>query len=1160
MRETTTKATGELEPETRRRLAAPLSAYRSRDRLRRLVESGAGPILVIGLLLHALASVEQLLDPGLGLRGALGGTAALLLVLALARALAVLADEPDDLAVAWRLERAFPGRTLARLATAVEHAEGRLDPRADPELVAACARQAAEALADADPGGVVDWGRAGRLAGLAALVLAAAGLRFGPDPRGPLQLLARFLGPGLGIELPAPVRFEVEPGSTRVLAGTRFVARVRRIGERGGELVAIREGASGLTDRLALGAGQAAEADFGPVHEDFRYRFEAGPYRSSSHAVLVVTAPKPVEVSLRYEYPAYAGLPERRQRGGDLDVSAPRGSRVHLSVKASRPLASAGLRLVERDTGVETRIPGNLTAAGRSFTATLPVEISGTWQMLLEDRDGFADPAPPKHRLRAEGDPAPKVFVLDPGKDLERAPGPGPRLPVALHATDNFGVAELVLEWTVTQRRKFAERQESGEVPVPLAGSPAAVQTTALLDLSGLPLEPGDSVSYRARARDARPEGGDAAVGHSHTYRIEVPVPRQAQAEHAEAGAEQQQELQEILDAQKDWEARLDRTLRDMGADGEISWKERRELESLLQQEKEIRRQTRELSAEMKQSLEEARRQSLNDPEVQKRLEQVQELLQKVADERMHQLVEELRDLMSRVQVDPGELKELRKRYEKESQADSLERMVEALKKLKVQQEVERARQEIGAIAKDQEALRDQVTETLTEPGKPEPEKAAGLEALAAPQEELAARVERALQDLEGVEKDLAEEDAEAARRIQDARDALREGDSAQKKMEEARKSLQQKQGNQAQKSASDAAQKLRQAEEALKQAGRDLEQKRRSINLQKVVKMVRLGLEVSDRQERVVAESMPDSPDPRAICRRLAVAQDTLFRGASRFETEFDDALQDELELKESFMTAVAELVENLRDAKVAFEQVRPFTGRQLAGTGLVKLNQILAKLLDVQEEMQDGMSSGSMDQFMQDLQEMIEKQKKLNELTQRLPKDPGQEELLRQMMEQLGREQGEMAQKARELEEKSKGMEGKQGDLGEVSKDMDKVAEALRQMETAEATRERQQRIVTRMLDMATSMQKQGESKQREAEAARSQAAAAPPPPPPDLAETRRHFFENREKEGYPLEDREAVEGYLDSLTGGAEPAPATKDPFGPGALDLGLPGLDP
>ena len=67
----------------------------------------------------------------------------------------------------------------------------------------------------------------------------------------------------------------------------------------------------------------------------------------------------------------------------------------------------------------------------------------------------------------------------------------------------------------------------------------------------------------------------------------------------------------------------------------------------------------------------------------------------------------------------------------------------------------------------------------------------------------------------------------------------------------------------------------------------------------------------------------------------------------------------------------------------------------------------------------------------------------------------------------------------------------------------------------------------------DMAQSLQKQGESKQREAQRAGRFEPPPPPPSPPDLAETRRRFFENKEREGSPDEDRDAVGRYLDLLS---------------------------
>lgn len=1141
-----------VNPDHRSHLDAALRSFQRKDLLRRVLEVGLGLALIGWLAVVVLGVLERGLEPTLALRGALGGGFCVLVLASLGLGLARILRGPGDLETAWAIERGLGGRLHACLATAIEYRQRPEAPGIDPSLVTTCAEVAANALADCDAGGSISFGKAQRRAAwLLGLFLVLGGL-VGWNPWAHYHLLTRFVAPGLGIEIPVPVRFLVRPGEARVLAGTRFRPHCEVEGEAPGRLVAVCRFGEGLEERLdpVSREGSQRAFDFGTVDRSFDYYFELGAYRSPAFRVTVVDPPRPSEVRLAFRFPPHTHLPDRVQATGDLDVVAPRGTRVELRVATNRPLARASVQVLPRGEAEPRVLAGEVREDQMGFTAAYPVESSGSWWIELEDVEGFEDPAPRHHRLVAEEDSLPRVFVLEPGKDLEQPGGNGPRVDLQLHATDGFGVRELSVDWSLRTRRSFRDREQTGRIPVALSGEPSEVTTRVVLDLSRFSLAPGDRIQYRARVRDSRPGDPGDGEAFSHRYRIVVPFPRDEHAQLSEEEAEHSASMEALLEEQKSWEKRLDRTLRDASADGEISWKERRELEELLQEEGELRRKVQDLVARMEQSLEEAQASGILEPEIEEKMQQVQDVLRKLADVDMHERMDELKKLLEQVQVDQGEIKELRKQYDEDAHSKSLERMLEALQKLKTQQEIEKVRAQAEALVEDQEKLQEETRER-TEEGEQ-------LESLAEEQGKLQERAEELAEELEKLQEELGEESESARKGLEDAQDAIQKGDSAEKQMAEAQQQLQQNQGQKAEQSQSRASRRLRQAESALQQASKGLQSDRRAVNLEAVVRMVRLGLEVSRGQEDVVAQAWESDRDPRKLCRVLASDQDGLFRGIHRFEGRFEDSLEDELELKERFLTAVSDLVDNFREAKVAFEQVKPFTGRQLARSALVKLNQVLAELLDIQEEIQDSMASASQQQMMETLRRMIKQQEMLNKKTERLQQEPGDAEHKRRMAREMSQDQGQLREeleKMRAEAREKRELEGMGKKLGELGKEMGEVEEALREMALTEQLRTQQRRIVTRMLDMAASLQKQGESQKREARAPSPFLPPPSPAEPPDLAETRRRFFENQEREGSPLEDQEAVERYLDLLSSedaGTAPAPDGVAPPA-GTLDL-------
>jgi hypothetical protein len=122
-------------------------------------------------------------------------------------------------------------------------------------------------------------------------------------------------------------------------------------------------------------------------------------------------------------------------------------------------------------------------------------------------------------------DRAPTVRIDRPGKDLLMTAARD-SIAVASSAIDDFGLQSLELRYTrVTgsgERFEFVE----GVLPISITReSGRSWKATGSFDLTRLGLEPGDSLVYRAVARDGRP--GPGGVATSDTFFIEIAAPGQ---------------------------------------------------------------------------------------------------------------------------------------------------------------------------------------------------------------------------------------------------------------------------------------------------------------------------------------------------------------------------------------------------------------------------------------------------------------------------------------------------------------------------------------------------------------------------------------------------------------------------------------------------------
>jgi len=395
---------------------------------------------------------------------------------------------PDD-RVALYLEEHEPslGASLVS-ALAVRDRHGTSDALAGRVVAQATERARAVQLGRRVERGALRRGAA-TAAGVAALAVAAvvAGPPF-------LRSGARaMLWPwGAGGDAVPVYAIDVRPGDASVPRGGDLgVAATLRGFSEDEAVVLLRRGAGLEWERVPM-IGRDSAGNFAgrllALDSAAEYSVEAGRVRSPVYRIAVVDRPYARRVSLEYRFPGYTGLAAQRVEDGG-DVAAPRGTSVIVTVTPSAP-ARAG-RLI-----VDGAAPVALTLGDSGvLTGSMRVERDGFYRVELTGADGATGPASLDYTIDVLSDRPPTVTVAEPGRDLRVT-----RLEevfASVEAEDDYGVAAVDLVYSVNG---------GGEQTVALhrAGARRTPDVTAghTFFLEEMPLQPGDVVSYYARARD----------------------------------------------------------------------------------------------------------------------------------------------------------------------------------------------------------------------------------------------------------------------------------------------------------------------------------------------------------------------------------------------------------------------------------------------------------------------------------------------------------------------------------------------------------------------------------------------------------------------------------------------------------------------------------
>ena len=418
------------------------------------------------------------------------------LVLAVAAAVFLvrpLVRRVTDEQVALYLEEHEPS-LQATLVSAVEASRRAGESSAQHSTSAALVRrlveQAIDRCATVDAARGVERQPLRRYAATVGAVALSAGAVFLLGPAFIRHAASALLLVSRSVEAAAPYRIDVTPGHATVPRGAdqQIAARLQGFAADDASLM-VRRTAGGAFESLPLVRGEDGrhEGMLFDLSGPMEYFVEAGGVRSPVFTLKVVDLPYVQRLELEYHFPAYTGLaPQVVEEGGDIAVL--RGTEVR--VRVTPTMKAPGGRIVLHDTQTVALAAGNETTLGASFTA----DRDGFYRIELDAPTGERVAASPQYTIDVLSDQAPTVSFTQPGRDTTASPIE--EVFVEATAEDDYGVRNLELIYSVNggpEKRitLFGGRSRLPEV--------TAGHTFYLEELN---VQPGDSVSYFARASD----------------------------------------------------------------------------------------------------------------------------------------------------------------------------------------------------------------------------------------------------------------------------------------------------------------------------------------------------------------------------------------------------------------------------------------------------------------------------------------------------------------------------------------------------------------------------------------------------------------------------------------------------------------------------------
>lgn len=947
---------------------------------------------------------------------------------------------------------------------------------------------------------------------------------------------ARLLAPGREFVRPASFAFSVQPGNARVLRGEALEISAGVTGTNLPHQAVLATRFDG--DRRPEETPMIADSSAMFVHvvsnvrRSFEYRLESGGIATPWYSVAVLQRPVVAELRLELDFPRYSRIPRQVLESNVGDVTALPGTLVSLRVTSDGPdLLQA---VVLHDDG---RVD-SLDASSRSASGSFRVRRDGTYQIRLVSVDGIENESPISYAVRVLDDSSPTVAIVKPDP-IHEVDGSEP-VDVAIRIADDFGFRDLKLAYRVSESRFGVVDSAFSEIELPIGNSADLLRDIPFeWDLSRFlenKIVPGNEVEYYAVVRD-----NDAVSGYksatSSTYKLVVPSLADKLDRLDEMGDDAADTMERMQEQSKELRRQFDEMRRELQNDPNPDWDDERRLDQMERQQQSVEETAQQLSQQLEEMTSRMDEQELLSPDTREMFEELRRVVEEIDSEELNDALQQLREAMQN--LDAQQMQKAMDNFEfnEEQYKERLQRSLDLLEKLQMQQQME----EIAELAKELSEKQEQMSEEtrqLERKGESAEETSEERNAMSDEQkqsaeqmrdiEERLEEMEQKMQDMQNVPKDAFE----------DLKDQV-DRQSLPERMEQNAEQMEQNQLQPASQGQQQMSQDLQKMQMQMSQMQQGMQGMQMQVDLEGLRRALNDILLLSERQEEQ-KDRLSGQGETTGSFREQA-------REQLRLEESFRSVRDSLVALASSIPQMTSQVQEEsasvLREMAEATSSMSEGVSRRATGhqqSAMMHLNELALLLSDLMSALNNSSAQAgggqSMEQMMQQLQQMANDQQQLNGQIQQLLNDMAGQRLTTDMEQRMRELAGQQEAIRKQLHELSRNPELRGKALGDLKRIAEQMEETIRELEGRRGSRrtiERQQQILTRLLESTRSLQERERDKKRESQTAEEYEFDQPDelPKTDQLDRLRRELIRALDA-GYSPDYEELIKRYFDLL----------------------------
>ncbi|HKJ81336.1 MAG TPA: DUF4175 family protein [Ignavibacteriaceae bacterium] len=884
---------------------------------------------------------------------------------------------------------------------------------------------------------------------------------------------ASFRLANFGKEFIPPPRFTfvIEPGNTQATKGDNLSISVKVNGE--------------VPKNVSLGTKDAEQTKYEmqdlkrdssgvygfqvkSVRSSFKYFASADGINSQQYNVSVIDPPIIKTLDVDINSPSYSGIPAVNQKDNG-NVSALKGSRVSLKISSTKNLKYA--RLVFSDSTEVT-----LKTNGEEARGSFRIKNDNYYRIIIRDNNDNENISPINYTIKALDDAYPVIEVIAPNENL-LLPNDN-RIALLTKISDDYGFTKLNLAYRLSASKYKENWTDYKTLEIPLNRKLTEQNVSYIWNLSQLHLSENDVVTYYLEIFDNDNVSGPKSAKTA-SFTVRVPTLNELITQADKTQNKAINDLQQTLKDAEDLKKNIEKISQELKQDKkDISWQEKEKIEKSLEHFKKMQDKSDQISKKIDDLKKNLQQNNLMSQETLEKYSELQKLFDTLSSDGMKKMAENMQNLLQ--SLDRKQIQQAMEnfKFDEEQFRASIERTMNLLKRIQAEQKVNDLVNKMDEIIKKQENIEQETKRSNLNDKNKQDELSSGQN-----------EITKEMNDLKEQMDDLSKKMSELKDQPKEDLDKLQEEFNQQENSElskEASQKIQQSQKQMAMQNQKQIQQNMKHMKGGMQDLQKTMRQK---IQMQTFVDMMKLTdnlISLSKQQEVLRKESGNLDPTSSAF-KSNSEQQNNIQKNLDKIATQMS-------ELSQKTFAITPEMGKALGDAKRAMmrslDAMQNRNGNQALsnqGEAMKGLNEAASLMKNSMQQMMNGQGQGGMMSLMQQLGQMTQQQMNLNNLTQMLQQAMGGKLTMQQQaqLDRLAQQQEEVRKTLKQLSEEAKASGKSKTLASNLDKLLDQMQEVVTNMKTQKINDDliqKQEKILSKMLDAQRSVNERDYEKDRE------------------------------------------------------------------------------